>query len=287
MLISRDARSQELLPFRVDSLWGYKNKEGTVIIGPQFQHAGKFTCDIAVVAKNDKFGAIDKDNHLIIPFNHDYLRLLDSSEFLFGYRAKYFGEYFIGVMNKQGKIKFSAEYSYIFKYNNAYIVTKNKDSIIGKTGNTDIRTIKTTEGLLDSTGKVLISLRYDNITWTNDSLLVVRIGDLTADKKFIQSGYALFNKKGEQLTGFDYMVFGNFIEGVAKARIGDKFGFIFPTGKLAIPIEFDYCEDFRKGYAIIKQNDKWGAINRDGKIVLEPNLTYEEVKACLKEKFGW
>jgi hypothetical protein len=80
------------------------------------------------------------------------------------------------------------------------------------------------------------------------------------------------------------MVFGKFIEGIAKARIGNKFGFIYPTGKIAIPVEFDYCEEFSNGYAFIKQQDKWGAINKDGKIIIEPKFGYEEVKTSLKER---
>ncbi len=82
------------------------------------------------------------------------------------------------------------------------------------------------------------------------------------------------------------MVFGKFIDGIAKARIGNKFGFIYPTGKIAIPIIFDYCEEFSNNYALIKQENKWGAINRDGKIVIEPMYAYEEVKTTLKEKYG-
>ncbi len=82
------------------------------------------------------------------------------------------------------------------------------------------------------------------------------------------------------------MVFGKFIEGIAKARIGNKFGFIYPTGKIAIPVEFDYCEEFSNGYALIKQQEKWGAINKEGKIVVEPKLGPEEVKTILREKYG-
>src|SRR6476620_11722343 len=95
-----NCQSQDLVPFRVDTLWGYKDKQGAVKIEPQFQYATKFVGDVAVVAKNDRLGAIDKQNNQILPFRYEYLQPLDTAEFLFGYRAKYFGEHIMGVMTK-------------------------------------------------------------------------------------------------------------------------------------------------------------------------------------------
>lgn len=274
-----DCKSQDILPYRSDTLWGYRDKQGVVKIEPQFQYASKLIGDIAIVAKNEKLGAIDKNNNVIIPFRYEFLRSLDTADFLFGYRAKYFGEYIMGVMTRDEKIKIPAEYSHISKYKNTYLVTKNQDSLIGKSSMGDVRSVNSTYGLFDSTGKVLIACKYSYISWINDSLINVTKGESGIN-------HALFNNKGEQLTGFEFRVFGNFIEGLAKARINDKFGFIYPTGKIAIPIKFDYCEEFKNGYALIQQDNKWGAINKDGKMVIKPTKDYQEVKTELKEKFG-
>ncbi|MES2371577.1 MAG: WG repeat-containing protein [Bacteroidota bacterium] len=281
-----DCRSQDLLPFNVDTLWGYKDKQGVVKIEPTYQYTTRFLYGIAIVAKNNHLGAIDKDNHIIVPFRYEYLRPLDSSEFLFGYRGKYFGESVIGVMTKDEKIKIPALYDYIFKHNNTYTITTSVDSLLGTSEFGDIRTSRRLDGLLDSSGKVLIPCKYHSIRWATESVLVVDSSFTTEDGKYIRTHSALFTNKGEQLTGFDYMVFGKFIEGIAKARIGNKFGFIYPTGKIAIPVEFDYCEEFSNGYALIKQQEKWGAINKEGKIVVEPKLGPEEVKTILREKYG-
>ncbi|WP_439880135.1 WG repeat-containing protein [Pontibacter sp. MBLB2868] len=279
MLTFLDCYSQDLHPFRETTLWGYRDNQGVVKIEPQFQYASKFMYGIAVVAKNDSLGAIDKNSNLVIPYKYEYLQPLDTSEFLFGFRAKYFGEYFMGVMSSDEKVKIPAEYRHIRKYNNTYIVVIEQDSIIGKGPIGDIRTGKSFYGLMDSKGKFLIPCEYSYLKWVNDSLIVVTQGSAGTNQ-------ALFNKRGEQLTGFEYMVFGDFIEGIAKARIGDKFGFIYPSGKVAIPIHFDFCEDFSGGYALIKQQENWGAINKSGKVVVEPKYKYEEVKAELKRKYN-
>lgn len=281
-----DCQSQLLVPYRVDTLWGYKDKLGAVMIEPQFQYASKFIGDVAVVAKNGKFGAIDKSYHQILPFSYEYLGPLDTAEFIFGHRAKYFGEYVIGVITKDEKIKIPAQYSYISKYQNRYKVTKVDYNIIGESGMGDVRSFSTTVGLLDSIGRVILPCKYARIEWATDSVLVVDSSYLKDKNELIATNSALFNLAGKQLTGFDYMVFGKFLDGVSKARIGDKFGFINLTGKIAIPIQFDYCEEFSNGYALVKQKGRWGAIDKSGKIVVEPKFSNEEVKAALKEKNG-
>jgi hypothetical protein len=274
-----DCYSQDLEPFRVDTLWGYKDRQGAVKIEPQFRYATKFRGDVAIVAKNDKLGAIDKNNKLLIPFRYEFLSPLDTAEYLFGHRAKYFGEYIMGVLTEDEKVKIPAEYNHIAKYRNTYKVTRNIDRVIGKEGLSDVRSVQSKYGLFDGNGKVLIPCKYDYIDWINDSLLDVTTGDLGMN-------HALFSIEGEQLTGFEYMVFGKLIEGVIKARIGNKFGFVFPTGKVAIPIQFDYCEDFSNGYAMIKQQDRWGAVDKNGNIIIEAQFAYDEVKMALKEKYG-
>lgn len=279
--------AQGIVPFQSDTLWGYKSSNGLVIIEPQYQYATKFFENIAIVAIDNKFGAIDRKNKIIIPINYDFLRPIDSVDFLFGTRAKYFGEYLMGVITRDEKIKIPAEYSHISKQGNTYSVTKNTDSIIEKSDLGDIRSIKSVYGLLDSNGSTLIPCKFNNISWLNDTLLMVDSSTPSPDGKFLIPNNALFNINGKQLTEFKYMVFGQFTEGLAKARIGNKFGFIYPNGEVAIPISFDYCEDFKNGYAMIEQKDKWGAIDKSGKVIIEPKYDYQFVKATLKEKYGW
>lgn len=73
------------------------------------------------------------------------------------------------------------------------------------------------------------------------------------------------------------MVFGDFHDGLAKARIGNKFGFINELGEIVIPIRYDYCEEFINGLSVVTINKKWLVINTKGKVVIQPNDSYEEV----------
>jgi hypothetical protein len=73
-------------------------------------------------------------------------------------------------------------------------------------------------------------------------------------------------------------------EGLFKVRTGDKYGFIDFSGKVAIPVEYDFCEDFENGFAMVMEKDKWGAIDKSGKKLIESNYEYQEVKSLLKQK---
>ncbi|NVO32508.1 WG repeat-containing protein [Hymenobacter lapidiphilus] len=265
--------AQRLVPFKSDSTWGYKDEADTIRIAPQFQYAARFIGGSAVVAKGGKLGAIGTDGRLLVPCKYEYLQPLDTTEYLFGFRAKYYGEHFMGVLSNANNIKIPAEYNGINKQNNSYIVSINKDSIIGESSIGDIRSMKSLYGLFNINGKLLLPCKYNYIRWHNDSLLVLTKGDKNA----------LFDKNGEQLSGFDYMVFGNFIEGVAKARIGNKYGFIYPNGKLVVPVIFDSCANFANGYALVGNNKKWGAINKQGSIVVKLQYTYEMANAKVKK----
>lgn len=268
-----NANSQDLIPFEKNKLWGYKNSYGNIKIAPQYDYALKFAFNYAIVLKNDSAGAIDTNNNIIIPIIYDFVRLLDTTEFLFGYKAKYFGEYFWGVIDVNRKIKIPPIYRNITKRKGCYEVRKQVDSLIGKNSYENLRSPISFYGLLDSNGKTLIPCEYDYLSWLNDSLLDLSKGN----------DHALFNKNGKQLTDFVYMVISKSSEeGLCKVRIGNKYGFIDYRGQIAIPIEFNFCEDFRNGFSIV-QKDRWGAIDRNGKTVIEPKYDYQEVKMLLNQ----
>lgn len=271
--------SQELIPFRQDSLWGFRNLAGETKIPPQYRYVAKFSNEYAIVSDGKLLGAIDKDNNVIIPVQHEYLKSLDADNFLFGDRAKYIGEYVMGVIHKDNSVIIPKLYSYINKTRGLFTVNKKIDSIISKDATGDIRSVKNLYGLIDDNGNVLITCKFGYLQWVNDKLLI-----LTKDDKWQHQ--ALFSREGKQLTGFEYKVIGDFKEGVAKVRIEDKYGFIYPNGKLAIPVKFHYCEDFIGGYAIIREKNNWGAINKRGRIIIKPNLDYKSVLDQLRIKYG-
>lgn len=268
--------AQDLKPFIKDSLFGYKDLNNKIVIVPQFQYASKFYAGYAVVAKNKKFGVINPKNKILIDYKYEFLKPLDSMEVVYGNRAEYFGEFFMGVLTLEGKIKTPNIYSFIQKTNNRYVVQIDKSEIISNDGYGALRTIKSVYGLLDLNGKELIPCIYGYIRWKTPELLEI--------SKDLNGNHALFTKDGVQLTNFDFMVFGDFENGIAKARIENKFGFIDEHGKIVIPIKYDYCNDFENGISIVKLNEKFGAINEKGEEIIKPFYSFETVKEKISKK---
>ncbi len=260
-------KSQELAVFNQDTLWGYKDRMDNIIIKPQYQFAKKFVDNYAVVYKNDSAGIIDKKNNVIIPFIYNLIQYIENDHFLFGYHTKYFGEYNMGIIDKNLKIIIPGSFYYIQKNKNLYKVTKNVDTILKSNDSGDLRSVKSLYGLFNLDGKEIIPCIYDQISYLNENLIVVEKNNL----------FALFNYNGIQITDFIYMVFGDFHDGLAKARIGNKFGFINELGEIVIPIKYDYCEEFINGLSVVTINKKWLVINTKGKVVIQPNDSYEEV----------
>ena len=125
--------SQDLVPYEENQLWGYKDLNGNTVIKPQYQYAFKFILKTAVVAKNDSVGVIDENNHLVIPIRYHHISQIDTTDFLFGYRQKYFGEFDLGIITRDNKVKIPPKYSYIAKHHSSrYIIKREVDSIMGK-----------------------------------------------------------------------------------------------------------------------------------------------------------
>lgn len=267
-------KSQDLINYHEDQLWGYKDKMNNVIIKPQYQLAKKFDSNYAVVYKNDSAGIIDKKNNVIIPFKYNFLQHLGGDIFLFGYQAKYFGEFTMGLMDKNLKTIISPKYYYIVREKDFYKVTKHIDIILQTGEMGDVRSVKSLYGLFHKDGKEIIPCMYDQIKFLNENLIVLQKDNLEA----------LYNYKGQALTDFIYMVFGDFKDGLAKVRKGNLFGFINENGKIVIPIKYDLCNDFNNGLAIVMINSKWYAINKNGKALVKKN-TYEEVKKYIDNRY--
>ena len=255
-LIWNTMAAQDLIPFERSGLWGYREIDGKEIIKPQYLYAGEFFELAAIVGNGNHFGVINKENKVIIPFKYDYIKRLDRERFLIGHRAEYFGEYDFGVISNENKR------------------IQKIESILGKNGIGDLRSITTKYGLFDHNGNEVIPCIYDYLSWPEDSLLILRNGN----------NQALFHLNGKQLTDFKYMVIDNYHEGLSKVREGAKFGYINKEGEVIIPIQFDMCYPFSSGFAIIRIGEHWGAIDKKGLQVIPAKFSLQEVKDKLKRE---
>lgn len=65
-------------------------------------------------------------------------------------------------------------------------------------------------------------------------------------------------------------VWGDFVEGLSRWKLGSKYGFIDRSGKVVIEPKFDLTFHFSEGLAAVQIGGKWGYIDKTGKMVIEP-----------------
>lgn len=253
--------AQELKPFESNGLYGYKNELDEISIEPQYQYARKFFKDYAVIAQNDSLGVIDKQNNLIISAQYEYLRYIGNDKFIFGYRAKYFGEYNLGLITAQNEILLQPKYNHIKPKNDYLLVTKQSYKIVDSSGIYDTRQISNNYGVVDSLGNVILEPVFSWIEFLYNDFVIAKIE--------LNGNYALFDNKFKQLTDFKYMVIGDFFDGLSKVRKGDYFGYINIKGEEIIKCQYDLNEIFIDSLAIARKNGKAGIINTKNETILD------------------
>ena len=252
---------QELTPFESNEFYGYKNELGKVNIEPQYQYAMKFVENYAVIIKNDSLGIIDKQNNLIIPPKFNYLKYIGNDKFIFGFYAKYFGEYNLGVITSENKIILEPKYYNIRPKSNFFIVTKQSYKTIDSSEIYDTRETTNKYGVVDSLGNVILEPDFSRIDFLSNDFVIA--------KKELNSNFALFNAEYKQLTEFKYMIIGEFYDGLSKVREGDCFGYINTKGEEVIKCEYDLNYIFIDSLAIARKNGKAGIINTKNEVILE------------------
>ncbi len=137
--------SGDLTPIRRKGKWGYADKEGKVVIKPQFSQADRFSEGLALVWTGGvpltdsvatsfvKMGYIDRTGHWVIHSRFEYYFFDDFSEGLVPFR-KQFGKW--GYMDKTGKIAIRPEFDWAGNFSGgiAPVLLNGKCAHVDKTG---------------------------------------------------------------------------------------------------------------------------------------------------------
>lgn len=122
-------------------------------------------------------------------------------------------------------------------------------------------------GLIDETGKYIVKPQFEYLGSVHNGLASFRKNDK----------YGFVNIKGEEKIKAQYDWVDEFSEGLCVVRndngvIGSgKCGYIDTTGKQVIDLQYQYACKFINGEAKIELNNLWGAIDKQGNIVVKIN----------------
>lgn len=276
--------------------YAFVDKTGKVVLdlGKTYQSVDSFSEGLAVVGdRNGKYGAIDQSGRLVIPMEYDWLynfsNGLAAAGKETGTNALGYPIYEVGFIDKTGAVVVPFNYSTADSFSDglAVVGVHSGYALSEFYGDEYVETYK--YGLIDASEKIVVPLVYDSISFEWGNTGTNRNGAVVCK----DGKCGLIDKTGNivvplEYDGYDSAYHGYFANGVVQLYKGDwetgKSYVMDSSGSIVIPPEYDikwrspkYGEPgvFFDGVAAVSKNDKWGYMDRDGKILLP--LEYDEV----------
>jgi len=282
-------------------LWGFINKKGEIVIKPKYYKVRSFSNSMAVVKKyGEGYGYINKEGKEIVTPNN--LKTRTFSEGIGIIEKKENNKLIINLIDSTGKTLLSFnKYKTIHSFNEGLAAVATEKYLNKTHINNSINTsYPTTYGYINKKGKEVIKPNknfyyahpfHDSvavIASANKNMMYYLInhkGEIISEffsQRHVSSnnnriiisdknkkiGY--INTKGETVIPPKFSYGSNFSEGLA--AVGNKyFAFIDTTGT-QITNTFSYIDDFSEGLAAVEQNNLWGFINKEGKMIIEPQF---------------
>lgn len=220
---------------------GFINEKGEVVITAQYTNVGYFSYGLAWVRlPNKKIGFIDKTGKMVVEAKFD--------------AAKEFDE-----VGKCAMAKIGNQF-YILKSDGSEIALDGVTTL--KDFNEGIAEAKKGDkwGFVDANGKWIVEPTYGKVNGFEHGYGRVFSGVL----------WGAVNKKGELVFQPKFHRLHVLAEGLFsfKETEDGKFGVVNHKGEVLISPTYDDIKDFKNGFARVKQADKWGVIDMQGKLVV-------------------
>jgi hypothetical protein len=265
---------KKLYPFLQDGNYGYMDENGKVSISAQYEAASAFNEGLAIVAKRNLYGLINKKNETIISFkylditsNANGFILEDSTGFyLLDLQGRFLQKEPLQWEElQQTLIAFNWQESTIDVITDARFERVERNGKVG----------------LNKNGKVILQPKFDDVFFTKESPL------LMAKQGRVLNYYDSTGKRLE-INGLEWFLtapeLANFSKsGLAIFSKSAKFGLIDTKGKVLIKNLYDAAQPVFCGLWPVQQKGKWGLVAIDNKTV----LPFEQQKILPLAPFGF
>jgi len=231
-----------------DRLFGYINEEGKYVINAKYKEATVFSEGLAwVVADNDAPSAINKKGDIKFTLTEaEKVRTFHDGLAAFSVLNED-GEEHWGFVNKEGNIVINAQFSDVSNFSEGKCSVRNSD---GKWG------------YIESDGQISINYQFD------------RAGDFKNGRCVVASG----GKKGAIDSDGKYIINPQFSEMVADGDLfminqGGKYGWCDLEGAFVINPQFEAAFPFNgNSLTPFESGNGFGYINKEGKIIINPQF---------------
>jgi len=243
---------------KVGGKWGYIDTTGKLVIAPQFDDIGSFSdVGLARVKVGGKWGFIDRTGRFAIPAQFDDAGgFAEVTPFTFPERPAASPVLApVKVGSKWGYIDTTGKLVIAPQFDDAHGFAGNGLALVNVGGTRNDNNGKL--GFINKAGVFVIAPELDDATVDEPGRFIgVQVGDLFG----IADAYT-----GALVVAPRFEDVGDFIGGVAAAKIGGKYGFIYPTGDIAIAPQFAHANDFDpQGMAVVQVDINYGIITKIG-----------------------
>lgn len=262
-------------PVAVGNWWGGMNGSGRLVIYPGFEWTDNSSDNWVRVVYEGKTGYIraplgsvlsgGDNNSLLIEPQFDWADRFAEKYAAVGNNGK------VAFINVAGRPITDMVFDEALRFREGYAAVRIGDGC----------------GFIDVRGQIVIQPGFARVRSFHEGMAMVQRHDGTL-------GY--ITKAGRyswQDTRSRFNDLGDYNESLAKARIGEKWGYIDKTGRVRIDPRFDDARDFTNGFAAVQVGTKWGYIDKTGKLAIPPRFDdaddFDETLAMIVigDKFGF
>ena len=236
--------NEGLAVVRSNKKYGAINRLGGMIIPAEYDKLGDFQHDHAWFQNNGKYGFIDHNNFISIKNEYDWL---DNYSGLI--RAKKEKGY--GVIDNKGNVIIPFDYERIEPHaSGTFLLVKNSKY-----------------GFADKTGCLYTMLEYDydNKLLAEDLIRSSEIKSTIYFKIIMDGEQGLLNDRGRVLAEpgeFEELFLPS--SGLIRVFSKDKYYFLDLKFRPVFKEKYEEAEDFINGLSIVKKNNKWQIIDKNG-----------------------
>lgn len=229
---------RQLEPIKIEGKFGYKNKQGEIVIEPKYDEAWHFSEGLAPVRIGKHWGYINEKGDAVSEFIFDRIFPLEKGTAQFVLNGK------SGFVDSTGTIIIQPKFDNAYPFYEGLAPVKMNDKW----------------GFIDKKGSLVIDFQFNSAMIFQEGLAPVN--------KSGKWGY--INKSGDPVINFRFDKADQFNDGRALVSVDRKYGYIDKTGSFVIKPQFEDAQDFSEGLAGVKINGKYGFTDKSGNIIIEP-----------------
>lgn len=212
------------------------NKEGSKILTENFDEIKQIANSGVVFVKENKYGFMNFEGNIVIEPIYDNLKEINTDLFLANKEGK------AGVIDIEQNEKIAFKYKDIYYNKKAGIYVADDESY--------------QSSILDSNFEVKLIGILSEINTDNGYM-----------KLKIEDDYKYYNFKFEEKKIQDILITNK----IYTSKQNGKYGFVDGKGNTVIDYIYDDATELNQyGYAAVKKDGLWGAIDSTGKVVIEP-----------------